>query len=493
MLVPAHYIPLFAIDMYKMSVEVAMERSGGVCMSNGIISFDKRSFAKMHSHHVAGKKPVLISLGDGRFLVVDMGKRQGLSYIRQGRGGLVNLPERYSREESVIVIWSAIDHKMWHLLHNHKDFCARHDIPLPMETDECWVFDIDELPGLKKLVEECAAANIDITQKYADVQYAEFDEHGNVANLPSMVGDESGDESDDYDVDERGEVPTFEILKLPSSSAKPRSTSSRRAERRADHQAWKSRFENRRHKPIAPPHLTAGLPNPFSHLTRPSLPVATTEARHQRTKRLQEELTSLREKKLRAKQKVQEMHERTPLSTITNQDLVVSRPSRPTSNPLLALPPPPVISSQIVLTTSGQSTFVISKDDMVCSVTLRRHDDMNVDVNGVLSSSLTVTKKLSLDEYNKYVPKRMLNSDWHIARLAVVAIGDDTNFKRFISHYREKERIAYVNVSESARLYLVVPELFNNTTGLRGLKMKTSKLYGVLFYKREVNVGGGGA
>ena len=214
--------------------------------------------------------------------------------------------------------------------------------------------------------------------------------------------------------------------------------------------------------------------------------MATAEARHQTTKRLQEELTSLREKKLRAEQEVQEMHERTPLSTITNQDLAISRP---TSNPLLTLPPPPVISSQIVLTTSGQSTFVISKDDMVCSVTLRRHDDMNVDVNGVLPSSLTVTKKLSLDEYNIYVPKRMLNSDWHIARLAVVAIGDDTNFKRFISHYREKERIAYVNVSESARLYLVVPELFNNTTGLRGLKMKTSKLYGVLFYKREVHVG----
>ena len=98
-------------------------------------------------------------------------------------------------------------------------------------------------------------------------------------------------------------------------------------------------------------------------------------------------------------------------------------------------------------------------------------------------------KKLSLDEYNIYVPKRMLNSDWHIARLAVVAIGDDTNFKRFISHYREKERIASVNVSDSARLYLVVPELFNNATGLRGLNMKTSKLYGVLFYKREVHVG----
>ena len=130
---------------------------------------------------------------------------------------------------------------------------------------------------------------------------------------------------------------------------------------------------------------------------------------------------------------------------------------------------------------------------MVCSVTLRRHDDMNVDVNGVLPSSLAVTKKLSLDEYNTYVPKRMLNGDWHIARLGVVAIGDDTNFKRFINYYREKERIACVNVSESTRLFLVVPELFNNATGLRGLNMKSSKLYGVLLYKHEVNVGGGGA
>ena len=39
-----------------------------------------------------------------------------------------------------------------------------------------------------------------------------------------------------------------------------------------------------------------------------------------------------------------------------------------------------------------------------------------------------------------------------------------------IIYYSNRERVAYFKVSESTRLFLVVPELRDNATGLRGIK-----------------------
>ena len=121
--------------------------------------------------------------------------------------------------------------------------------------------------------------------------------------------------------------------------------------------------------------------------------------------------------------------------------------------------------------------------------TFSRHDDMSLDANGILPSTLAITGGLPVDEYNRFVYERLQNVEWKIARLRVESVGVDTYFESFSNYYSNRERVAYFKVSESTRLFLVVPELRDNATGLRGINMKSSKMYGVLLYKREVNVG----
>ena len=301
---------------------------------------------------------------------------------------------------------------------------------------------------------------------------------GKLLNIP-----ESPELSDDEHHEEEEEVPPVfsEILdvNVPSfvSTSKPKS----QAKIHAEHQAWKLSSSIRRRQPHLPPlHLTAGMPNPLRP-SKTSSPMATVEDLRQARKRIGEELADLEEKKLRLEQEM-----RTPLSDIINQDLAITT-SRPNITPLLLSPPK--MSPRILLLSSGQSTFVISTRRMSFSVTFSRHDDMSLDANGILPSTLAITGGLPVDEYNRFVYERLQNVEWKIARLRVESVGVDTYFESFSNCYSNRERVAYFKVSESTRLFLVVPELRDNATGLRGIKMKSSKMYGVLLYKREVNVG----
>ena len=327
------------LTRYKIIAETSIKRNE----ENPTASpFQISTYMRVHNHHPAALLPVLVKCGNGRRdLVIDMGKR--ITVARLTWIGLVDFVSKFPREESVTVPTDGIVHDVWHLLDNNRDICDELGLELPEKTETHWTLPLDKLPRLKELLDGLPD-DADVTELYEGVQNAEYGENGELLNAPTPY-----DESDSDVVDEDEFV-----LEMPSSSVVPTRKPKSKAAILAEVQDWKIKFEIRRHKPIAPPHLTAELPNPFSHLTRPSLPVATSEDLRQTTKRLREELAELDSK-------------RRALADISNRRDIVSSmfvKSRSTSNPLLTLPPPPVISSRVVLTESGDRVFSISTSSM---------------------------------------------------------------------------------------------------------------------------------
>ena len=90
---------------------------------------------------------------------------------------------------------------------------------------------------------------------------------------------------------------------------------------------------------------------------------------------------------------------------------------------------------------------------------------------------------LSVGDCNLYVHQRPKSTDWHIAHLKIEPIGDATQYKKLHKHCRVRKRIACIEIFNSTKLYLVVPELRDNVVGLRELNIQSSKIYGVLLYK----------
>ena len=173
------YAPI-RVAQYGTLVEVTLDRTGGQCASSGV-SIRPENHYVIHKHHVSGTRAVLALRSDGPDLVFDMCKHARMSDLAINTRSS-DFIEAVAREESVTIPIYGLDHEYFHKMENHQEFCEQTGVDFLCEKRDGYdVYQVEDLPGLQKLLEKFPGDEI---LQFHGVSFAKYSPEGELENVP---------------------------------------------------------------------------------------------------------------------------------------------------------------------------------------------------------------------------------------------------------------------------------------------------------------------